>query len=247
MEVTVSSSHIVSATPCPSGGGLLTLCPCSNMRSLSWETVLHKLLQCESFPPAAALHELPHGPSHRVQSFRNRLFQCGSSMGSQALPANLLQHGLLSPQVCRSCQEPAPVRAFHGVTASFGHPPAPAWDPSRAASGHLLHSGPPWAAGEQPDSPWSSSQGKISALVPGAPPPPPASLTLVSVELFLSHSLTPLSQLLLHSRFFPPSLICYHRVATTIAACLGLGQQRVRQSWLALALLGTGKASHSFS
>jgi len=35
-------------------------------------------------------------------------------------------------------------------------------------------------------------QGKISALAPGSPPPPPSALTLVSVE-FLSHSLTPFS------------------------------------------------------
>ncbi|KAK4826015.1 hypothetical protein QYF61_003788, partial [Mycteria americana] len=65
------------------------------------------------------------GPFHGVQSFRNRLLQRGSPTGSQVLPANLLQRGLLSPQVHRSCQEPAPARASHGVTASFGHPPAP--------------------------------------------------------------------------------------------------------------------------
>jgi len=47
--------------------------------------------------------------------------------GSQALPANLLQRGLLSSWVCRSWQEPAPAQGTHGVTASFGHPPAPAW------------------------------------------------------------------------------------------------------------------------
>jgi len=46
-------------------------------------------------------------PSHVVQSFRNRLLQRGSPMGSKALPANLLQHGLLSVWVCRSWQEPA--------------------------------------------------------------------------------------------------------------------------------------------
>jgi len=111
MGVTVSSSHVVSAAPSSSGEGLLTLFPCSSVRSLSWETVLHKLLQCASFPQAAALHKLP---------------QCGSfpwgavlqeqtapewvPMGSQALPANLLWRGLLSPQVHRSCQEPAPAR-----------------------------------------------------------------------------------------------------------------------------------------
>jgi len=128
MGVVVSSSHIVSAAPSSSGGGLLTLCPCSTVRSFSQETVLHKLLQCESFLRAAALHELPSvGPSHGVQSFRNRLLQRGFPMGSQALPANLLWCGLLSPWVCRSCQEPALVWAPHGVAASFRHPPAVAW------------------------------------------------------------------------------------------------------------------------
>jgi len=39
---------------------------------------------------------LSPGPSHEVQSFRNRLLQHGSPMGSQVLPANLLQHGLHS-------------------------------------------------------------------------------------------------------------------------------------------------------
>ena len=34
------------------------------------------------------------GPFHTVQSFRNRLLQRGSPMGSQVLPANLLQRGV---------------------------------------------------------------------------------------------------------------------------------------------------------
>jgi len=93
-------------------GGLLTLCSSSSVGSFSWETVLHKLLQHESFPWAAALHELPHrGSFHGVQSFRNRLLQCGSPMGSQALLANLLQCGLLSPWVHR----PARTLLQHGL------------------------------------------------------------------------------------------------------------------------------------
>jgi len=62
MGITVSSSHVVSAAPSSSGGRLYTLLPCSSVRSLSQETVLHKILQRGSFPWAAALHELPqHG------------------------------------------------------------------------------------------------------------------------------------------------------------------------------------------
>jgi len=83
-------------------------------------------------------------PSHRLQLFTNcpsvGPFPQGAVLqeqaapawvhtGSQALPANLLRRGLLSPQVRRSWQEPAPAQAPYGVTASFRHPPAPAWGP----------------------------------------------------------------------------------------------------------------------
>jgi len=95
------------------------------------------------------------GPSHGVQSFRNRLLQRWSTMGSQVLPANLLQLGLHSPWVHRSFQDPAPARALSLLQV---HPPAPVWGPPRAAGGYLLHRGPPWAAGAQPASPWSSPQ-----------------------------------------------------------------------------------------
>ena len=56
----------------------------------------------------------------------------------------------------KSCQKPAPAWSLHRVTASFGHPPAPAWGPPWAAGGYLLHRGPPWATEGQPASPWSS-------------------------------------------------------------------------------------------
>jgi len=140
MGVTVNSSHVVSAAPSSSGGRLLTLCPCSSVKSLSRAIIFQDPPQCGSF--------------HSVQSFRNRLLQRGSPTGSQALPASLLWHGLLSPQVHRCWQEPAPAQAPHGVTASFRHPPAPAWGLPRAAGGDLLHHEPPWTAGGQPASPW---------------------------------------------------------------------------------------------
>jgi len=141
------------------------------------------------------------GPAHGVQSSRNRLLQCGSPRGSQALSANLLQRGLLSPWGHRSWQEPTPTWVPHGVTASFRHLPALVWGPPRAAGGDLLHCGPPWAAGAQPASPWSSPWA-------GAPPPPPSALILVSAELALPHIFTPRLQ------FFPflnvLSQRCYH-------------------------------------
>jgi len=65
------------------------------------------------------------GPFHGVQSFRNKLLQ----RGSQALPASLLWHGLLSPWAHRSCQDAAPAQAAHRVPASFRHPPALVWTP----------------------------------------------------------------------------------------------------------------------
>ena len=130
MGVVVSSSHIVSAASSSSGTGLITLFPCSSVGSLPRETVLHELLQHGSFPRAAVLHNCSSvGPFHGVQSFRHRLLQRGSPTGSQVLPENLLQCGLLSPQIHRSCQEPAPAWASHRVTASFRHPPAPVWGP----------------------------------------------------------------------------------------------------------------------
>jgi len=172
------------------------------VRSLSWETVLHKLLQSESFPQAATLQELPQrGSFPRGAVFRNRLLQHGSPTGSQALPANLLWRGLLPPRVHRFWQKLVPEQAPHGVTASFRHPPVLVGSFPRATSGYLLHCGPPWAAGGQPASPWSLSQvaredspfRHLEHLLP-----PPFSLTLVSAELFLSHRLTPPSPLPFH-------------------------------------------------
>jgi len=86
MGVVVSSSHVVSATPCPSGGRLLALCPCPSLRSLSQETVLHKLLQRESFLWAAAIHELPQCGS----------FPRGAVLQEQAAPV-CVPHRVTSP------------------------------------------------------------------------------------------------------------------------------------------------------
>lgn len=112
--------------------------------------------------------------SHRQQQLSmNCCNVCNSSMGaihqaqpapawdltgSQVLPGNLLQCGLLSPWVCRSLPGPAPAQASHGVTASFGHPPALLWVSSRgcrwisasmwSSMGCRVTAALPWASGE---------------------------------------------------------------------------------------------------
>jgi len=65
-----------------------------------------------------------------------------------------------------------------------------------------------------------SCKGRLSALASRVPPPPPSSLTLVPAELFLSHQLTPLSQLPSHHSFFfiflnVLSQWCCHHCCTT--------------------------------
>lgn len=102
--------HVVSATPSSSGGGLLTLIPCSRVGSLSWERVFHGLLQHKPFLHAA-VHRLLHRVHkffHRVQSFRNTLLQQGSLTGSQVLPESGFRvdfpwdHSLLLAPMCSS-------------------------------------------------------------------------------------------------------------------------------------------------
>jgi len=104
------------------------------------------------------------------------------SMGSQELPANLLQRGLLYSQGHRSCQEPAPAQASREVMAFFGHPTALAW-------------GPPWAMGCKGTARltmvFSMGCRGISALAPGPPPLPPFFTNLGIcrvVSLAYSHS-----------------------------------------------------------
>jgi len=169
----VSSSHVVSAAPSSSGGRLLTLFPCSSVRSISWETVLHKLLQHESFTQAAVLHKLPqHGSP-----------PWGADFQEQAAPV-CTPHGVTSP-----VSKPAPVWApfstgpqvlagacssagSHGVTASFRHPPVLAWGPF-----HRLQA-PPWTSmGCRGTACLTmvfimSCKGKLSAPMSRAPPPP---------------------------------------------------------------------------
>jgi len=100
MGVMVSSSHVVSAAPSSSAGGLITLCPCSSVRFLSRDSVLHKFLQRESFPWAADLHELPQHGS----------FSRGAILQEQAAPA-WVPHGVTSP----ASKPAAAWGPFHGL------------------------------------------------------------------------------------------------------------------------------------
>jgi len=177
MGAAVGLSHVASAAPSSSGEGLLTLCPCSSVRSLSRETVLYKILQRESFPWAAALHELPQRGS----------FPHGAVLQEQAAPA-WVPHGLTSP-----ASKPAlpwaslstSPQVLPGACSSAGSP----WGHSllqastcsgvrslpQATGGDLLHLGAPWTAGGQPAAPWSfitSCNGRLSAPASQAPPPP---------------------------------------------------------------------------
>jgi len=88
------------------------------------------------------------------------------------------------------------------------------------STGCRWRSAPPWTSMDcraQPASPWSApgAAGEFLLQCLEHLLPSPSSLTLVSAELFLSHSLTSLPQLLLHCRFFPflttLSQRCYHR------------------------------------
>jgi len=177
------------------------------MRSLSWQTVLHKLLQHDSFPQAAALHDTPQHGS----------FPWGAVLQEQAAPA-WVPHEVTSP-----ASKPAPVWAplsmgpqvLPGACSNVGFPQGHSFLQASTCSGveslpqatgrDLLNRGPPWAARGQPASPWSSSRAAregsllrhLEHLLP-----PPSSLTLVSAELFLSHRLIPLSSLLFYRSFF---------------------------------------------
>jgi len=142
------------------------------------------------------------GPSHKVQSFRNRLLHRGSPTGSQALPANLLQCGLLSLWVHRSWQEPAPAQASHRVTASFRHPPAVVWGPFHGLQVEICSTMDRHGTACLTMVFIMCCRG-TSAPAPGVHPAPPSSLTLVSAELFLLYSHSSLPAAVVQQFFFP--------------------------------------------
>ena len=140
------------------------------------------------------------------------------SAGSQVLPANLLQPGLLSLQGPQVLPGPCSGVGFPRGHSLLGHPPALAWGPPRAAGGYCstmdLH-------GLQVEicstMDLHGLQGTacltmgcttgcrgISAPAPGAAAPPPSALALVVCRaVALPHTLAALPRLLLCSRFFP--------------------------------------------
>ena len=131
------------------------------------------------------------GPPRGHKSCQQTCFGVGSSL-----------HGATGPQV------------LPGACSSAGFPQGHSLLRASTCSGVGSSTGCRWISAP----PWTSMGCRgtacltmvftmgcrgISALVPGAPPPPPSSPTSVSAELFLSHILTPLSRLLLHSSVFP--------------------------------------------
>jgi len=137
-------------------------------------------------------------PSHGLQLFTNcpSVGPCHGVTGPASKPAPAwapLSTGLqVLAGACSSAGSPWGHSFLQASTcSSVGSLP---W----AAGGDLLHRGPPWTAGGQPASPRSSRVAREGSLLQhfGHLLPPPASLTLVSAELFLSHHLTPLSTLL---------------------------------------------------
>ena len=140
----VSSSHGVSAASSSSGGGLLESFPCSSRESLSWETVLHKLLQCESLPRGADLQEqaapvwVPHGVTSPAS--KPALAWAPLFTGPQVRPGACSSVGFPWATASFGCLHLLQRGVLHGLQVESLHP--------------LIL--PPWAAGGQPASPsWS--------------------------------------------------------------------------------------------
>jgi len=173
------------------------------------------------------------GPFHGVQSLRNRLPQCGSpkevtSPASKPAPAwaPLSMGSQVLAGACSSLVSPWGHSLLQASPCSgVGSSPGCRWG-----------SAPPWTSMDCRDSlPHHGLhhrlQGKSHCSSVWSTSCPPSALCLVSAELFLSHSLTPLSPLPLHPRF--SSLLKYPRGAATVADRLGLGQWQVclRAGW----------------
>ena len=193
MGVTVSSSHIVSAAPSSSGGGLLTL-----------PLLQREVPLMDISPQNSPTEVLPTGCSSSqtapvwVPSTGCSPSGTGCSIVSPPRGHKSCQQRCsgVSSTLHRSWQDPAPAWDPYGVTASFRHPPALAWDPFHGllvyncstVDLHGLQGGNCLTVVFI-----TGCRGKLSAPLSGPPSPPPSSLTLVSAESFLSRSPTLLS------------------------------------------------------
>lgn len=99
-------------------------------------------------------------PFHRVQSFRNRLLQCVSLMGSQVLPklCSSLGFSLHGPT------GPATSLLHFGFPKGSQPPLSRVLGPPWAPGGSLLHHGPLWAAGAHPTSPQTAGRSRFLSL-----------------------------------------------------------------------------------
>jgi len=193
MGVMVSSSHIVSAAPFSSEGGLLTLFP--SVGSHPWETVLHELLHHGSFPWGAVLQEQtdPACVPRRVTIPASN--PAPAWLHWAIRPArSLLQHGLPTgsqpPSGIPLLQLGVPPGLQVDICSTMDH---------LGLQGHSL--------------PHHSLLHKLQGnLCSGAlsTSSPPSSLAFVSAELFLSHVLTPLSRCSVSAFLTMLSQRCYH-------------------------------------
>lgn len=182
-------------------------------------------LHSPSFPGSTSLPSLlPHSPHCMIQvnrkwelhntlccSFILTLFSC-SNMRSwtwDTILPKLILHGFHCQHGFCNSSKTAPIwvcttRSIHQewtVPAQTPHgwqlpPDLPPWAPLWAATWKSTPLWYPWASGRHPAPPGSSLQGNFCSSTCNILPPP-ASLTLVSTGLFLSHSFHfSLSQLL---------------------------------------------------
>lgn len=172
----------------------------SEKHSPSWTDSMQAFHRLQFFKNCSNM-----GLYHRVQPFRDRLQQHGSPRGCSSYETSGSTTG--SPWVAASGHiHVLQHRAIHGLWIS-----SPTW--------YTMHCRGTAYSSMVP----SRGCRGTSALVPGAPPPLPSSLTLVSVGLFLSHFITSFSQLLLCSSFFLFSYICSHWGITSVTYWLSFG------------------------
>jgi len=230
--VAVSSSHIISAAPSSSQGGLLTLFLCSIAGSLCGRQSSTTFCNVS--------------PSHGLQFFMN-CSSVGPPWGHKPCQQTCSTMG--------SSHSTGP-QVLPGACSSTGSPQGHSlfWASSCSGVGSSVGcrwiSAPPWTSMGCRGTTclamvFSTGCRGISAPAPGAPPSHPSSLTLVSAELFLLHLLGPLSWLLLllHSSFSP--LLNYVMPEVLPPSLMGLA---LASSGSVLDLAGTGsiKSGGSF-